>query len=414
MHAPSLVPMPIMWAIAPLCLAVSVADARAADATHTLGQQWTFVAGAGEDFLLHCGSPAGCGAAPQPRDGEGAQPALLQLAASSRTEGTSHVACVLVALIIAALLPVLHYQGVLPFLAVVSYIGCICMVKICVKDLFMNGYEYPYTITMLHMLFTSIFASMIDCPSLSEGRPTFRLSVMKAASLGMNNMALVFGSAAFVSIIGSCTPATTYFVELVRVRSPTAGQTIGVTFVCLGAMLCVHGDPSFSALSLILAVGACFSRSLKSVWSYDLLQVNMSAYRLAAWSSIWSCIFMFVPALIIEGLVPYRMFLSMSLHNQMVLVASCLIATWLNIVMCFCLKYLGPVQQNVFGQLELLAVLMLATVLLNEVVTVTEWMGVLLILSGCLFTKLDDQIKRLTNVFFGTPESKAETQKLMP
>lgn len=398
-----------------LCLAVPAADARAVDATRPLGQQWAFTAGADEGILLNCGSPAGCGATPQPRDGDGAQLALLQLAEGS-SEGASsvHVVGVLLGLMLVALLPILYYQGVFPFLAVVSYIGCLCMVKICVKDLFMNGYAYPYTVTMLHMLFTSIFASMIDCPSISEGKPTFMPSVMKAASLGMNNMALVFGSAAFVSIIGSCTPATTYFVELVRYRSPTIARTIGVAAVCGGTMLCVHGEPSFSALSLILAVGACFSRSLKAVWSHDLLAVNMSAYRLAAWSSIWSTIFMLILALIQEGLEPYRKLSSMSIHTQMILLASCLIATWLNIVMCFCLKYLGPVQQNVFGQLELLAVIMLATVLLHEVVTVMEWMGVLLIISGCLFTKLDGWIQKLKNVFFDTPESNAETQKLMP
>jgi len=352
----------------------------------------------------------------EPRGGDAAQVGLLQVAAGGPGEGASgtYVVGVLLGLMLVALLPILYYQGLSPFLAVVSYVGCLCMVKICVKDLFMNGYEYPYTVTMLHMLFTSIFASMIDPPSLSEGRSTFMLSLVKAASLGMNNMALVFGSAAFVSIIGSCTPATTYFVELVRHRSPTFARSLGVATVCGGTMLCVHGDPTFSALSLVLAVGACFSRSLKAVWSHDLLSVNMSAYRLAAWSSIWSCAFMLVPALIMEGVEPYRKFTTLSPHAKMVLVASCLIATWLNIVMCFCLKYLGPVQQNVFGQLELLAVIMLATVLLHEVVTVIEWVGVLLIIAGCLFTKLDDQIHKLKKRFFDTSGSKDETQKLMP
>lgn len=324
------------------------------------------------------------------------------------------VAVVLLGLLVAATLPIMHSQGVLPFLSVISYIGCLCMVKICVKELFTIGFKYPYAVTSLHMLFTAIVASIIDHPRPAEGKSTFTLSLMKAVSLGLNNLALVFGSAALVSIVGACTPATTYLVELGRHRSPTFARTFGVMTVCGGAVLCVKGELSFSTLSAILAVGAAISRSLKTVWSHDLLAINMSAYRLAAWTSIWSFVIMSLPTLTLEGLAPWQQLYNLSLYGKLVLAASCFVATWLNIVMCFCLKYLGPVQQNVFGTLELLSVIVLATVLLHEVVTGIEWAGVALIISGCLLIRLDDHHLECLRAWAFNPTCHGETTKLIP
>merc|ERR1719401_655334 len=101
-----------------------------------------------------------------------------------------------------------------------------------------------------------------------------------------------------------------------------------------------------------------------------------------------------------EGLEPWHKFPALSLHTKLMLGASCLTATWLNIVMCFCLKYLGPVQQNVFGQLELLAVIVLATIWLHEVVTGMEWVGIFMIILGCLFTKMDDRLQMWVKAIF--------------
>merc|ERR1719221_2096910 len=90
-----------------------------------------------------------------------------------------------------------------------------------------------------------------------------------------------------------------------------------------------------------------------------------------------------------EGLAPFRAFPDTSLHTKVVFFAGTAVATVLNILMCFVLKYLGPLQQNVFGQLELVAVLTLAMAVLHETVTKIQWMGVVLIGLGCVLTKMD-------------------------
>lgn len=295
----------------------------------------------------------------------------------------------LATLIVCAASPVLFSQGLLPFAATLTYIVSLVAVKLCVKEIFKSGYPYPYATTAFHMLVTAIVASCIEKPNRDGGRSTLLISVAKAASLALNNTALVFGTAAFVSILGSCTPATTYAVGICRYGTTTTSKTLAIVANVAGAMCCVKGEVAFSLLATVLTLSACLCRSLKTVWSHDIMQVNMSPYRLCAWTAIWSFVLTAVAMLIKEGLAPFRAFPGTSLHTKVVFFAGAMMATVLNVVMCFVLKYLGPLQQNIFGQLELVAVLTLAMAWLHETVTNMQWMGVLLIALGCMLSHLD-------------------------
>jgi len=308
---------------------------------------------------------------------------------SKKSSGHKLTLALLGGLIVCASLPVLFSQGWIPFVSVLGYIVCLVAVKLCVKEIFKSGYPYPYATTAAHMLVTAIVASCIERPGWVGGRDTFLVSVVKSASLALNNMALVFGSAAFVSILGACTPATTYAVEVCRYGKTTTSKTLSIMAVVVGAMLCVKGELSFSMFATALTLGACICRSLKNVWSHDLMQVDMSPYRLTAWTALWSFALMAPATMIKEGLAPFRAFPDTSLHTKVVFFASAILACVLNILMCFVLKYLGPVQQNIFGQLELVAVLTLAMAWLHETVTTIQWMGVVLIGVGCMLSKLD-------------------------
>mmetsp|Transcript_43775 Transcript_43775/g.117670 ORF Transcript_43775/g.117670 Transcript_43775/m.117670 type:complete len:447 (-) Transcript_43775:64-1404(-) len=308
---------------------------------------------------------------------------------SKKSSGHKLTLGLLGALIVCAAVPVLYSQGVVPFVAVLGYIFCLVTVKLCVKEIFKSGYPYPYATTAFHMLVTAVVASCIERPDRAGAKDTFLISAVKSASLALNNMALVFGTAAFVSILGACTPASTYAVEIFRYGKTTTAKSLSILAVVTGAMLCVKGELAFSLLATVLTLGACLCRSLKTVWSHDLMQVDMSPYRLCAWTAIWSFAMTAVAMLIKEGFAPFRAFPDTTLHTKVVFFAGAILATVLNVVMCFVLKYLGPLQQNIFGQLELVAVLTLAMAWLHETVTTMQWMGVLLIGLGCLLSHMD-------------------------
>mmetsp|Transcript_41625 Transcript_41625/g.119412 ORF Transcript_41625/g.119412 Transcript_41625/m.119412 type:complete len:453 (-) Transcript_41625:161-1519(-) len=309
---------------------------------------------------------------------------------SKKSSGHKLTLGLLGALIVCAAVPVLYSQGVVPFVAVLGYIFCLVTVKLCVKEIFKSGYPYPYATTAFHMLVTAVVASCIERPDRAGAKDTFLISAVKSASLALNNMALVFGTAAFVSILGACTPASTYAVEIFRYGKTTTAKSLSILAVVTGAMLCVKGELAFSLLATVLTLGACLCRSLKTVWSHDLMQIDMSPYRLTAWTAVWSFILMVPATMIKEGIAPpFRAFADTSMHTKVVFFAGAALATVLNVLMCFVLKYLGPLQQNIFGQLELVAVLTLAMAWLHETVTTMQWMGVVLIGAGCLLSKMD-------------------------
>mmetsp|Transcript_109882 Transcript_109882/g.342509 ORF Transcript_109882/g.342509 Transcript_109882/m.342509 type:complete len:418 (+) Transcript_109882:72-1325(+) len=304
-------------------------------------------------------------------------------------------------LLLVALSPVGYEQGLRAFAAVFMYIVCICFVKVFAKEAFNQGFRFPYTLTAMHMLVTAVAASLIDRPLLHQAKSTFSISAVKAVSLGLNNSALLFGTAAFISIIGSLTPCATFLLDVARTRQLSAFRSCTVLLVCAGAAVCTTGEVRFSVLALVFALGACLARSLKAVWSFDLLEGDVGVYHLAAWSSIWSFLIMIVIALCTEGRAPYHMLSRLNARGLAGVLVSCVAAAVLNILQCFVLKYLGPVVQSLFGTLELVAVMILAMVLLREQVTRTQWLGVLLICLGCAAIKGEGACRAAVKRAFG-------------
>lgn len=364
--------------------------------------------GSGHDMKISMLADDDVWASVRRRDGSGTEERSAGL--HRLTDSASLVGVVLLLLI--ALSPVLYSQGPKAFLAVVMYIISICFVKVFAKQAFNQGFKFPYTLTAMHMLATAIVSSLIDRPLLTEAVSTLRISAVKAISLGLNNSALLFGTAAFVSVIGALTPCTTFAVDVARTRQMPLFRTAAILVACAGAAICTGGELKFSLAALLLALGACLARSLKTVWSHDLLEANVGVYRLVAWSSIWSFVIMLIVGLSVEGREPYRQLPALSGKGLTGLLVSCVAAAILNILQCFVLKFLGPVVQNIFGSLELVAVIILAVVLLGEQVTRLEWIGAILVCLGCAAVKAEDSLRaRLKHLLHGAETEGEAKQK---
>lgn len=299
----------------------------------------------------------------------------------------------LTALIVGAAVPVFWKQGMLPFARVLVYLVSVVVVKLCVKQIFNSGFPYPYATTTFQMMITAIVACCIEWPTVRGARSSLTIAAVKSASLGLNNMALAFGTPAVASLIGAFLPATTYFIELWRYAEPTTPRTLGVLATCIGAMLCVKGEMTCSPLAVVLILGACFCRSLKTIWSYDFMlgedMSEMSPVQLAAWTAIW-CFVMMVPVTLIkEGDEPLAVFGGTSAYCKLFFIVGSLMAAGLNVLMCFVLKSLGPLLQNTYGQLELVVVLTLSVSWYQDYMGSLEWMGVILISLGCVLCNMD-------------------------
>lgn len=314
---------------------------------------------------------------------------------------------VLAGLTLIATIPILIQDGVAPFFIVILSLCCLTMVKVLVKLAMNEGLRYPYSITAMHMLFTMVAATAADrflrgegaartwAQLYEEGKQVLPISLVTGSSLAMNNTALLFGGVAFVTMLSCGTPATTWAIEALRLKTSIQPQMVlGVFIVCLGGMCCVKGSIDFSVAACCLALGANVCRSMKTVWQHDLMRVHLAPCRLAAWSSFFTFFGMLPLVAAFEGVEGIRQLPSASFAGQMAVLLSAITALTLNVVQCFAVKQQGPVMASVIGNLQLIMVIVLASVWLHETVTFIEWGGVVLLVAGTVLTKFKSLVTK--------------------
>mmetsp|Transcript_65446 Transcript_65446/g.182129 ORF Transcript_65446/g.182129 Transcript_65446/m.182129 type:complete len:475 (+) Transcript_65446:151-1575(+) len=298
---------------------------------------------------------------------------------------------VLATFMLVATLPIGYRQGIKPFATVVVYLVSLVLIKLVVKDAMQGGFTYVYTMTAFHMLLTAFLASIFGRPQKEEAFCALPISLAHGVTVACGNMALLFGSAAFVSMIGACTPVTTFCADIAKNRNATTSRAFAVMVVSLGGLACVQGEGVFSFYAMLFGVVACGCRSVKSVYQQELLQHAMEPCKVAAWTGIWCFIWLIPIVAYMEGLSAFRALPLLTTHTKLATFVGSVLAASLNISQVFAVKYLGSVLQTTMGQLQLIMVIVLATAWLNEVVSKEQWVGVALICGGCVLTKISPQ-----------------------
>eukprot|EP00933_Yihiella_yeosuensis_P064112 TRINITY_DN6744_c0_g1_i2.p1 TRINITY_DN6744_c0_g1~~TRINITY_DN6744_c0_g1_i2.p1 ORF type:complete len:484 (-),score=85.73 TRINITY_DN6744_c0_g1_i2:211-1662(-) len=310
--------------------------------------------------------------------------------------GSAVAVYVLGFLILVAVCPVLITQGPRAFITVLTYLTCLCFVKMKVKVAEENGFAFPYAITMFHMLFTAMVSGCLAQPELSEAFGILPIAIVTGGALLLNNAALVFGGVAFVTMLGCCTPACTFVIQFVTGRLTFSLQGLmPVVIVSLGSIMCVEGEASISVAALGLGVSSTVLRSLKSVLMQDVLtgagRTKLSPIRLVFWSSFWSLLLISPVFVFQEGQAFLQFVMAASAEGKEALVMSAVLACGLNVSQVYIVKMLGALQQQVVGNLNLIIVITLAVCTLHEVVTPLQYAGVaLLVLGAVMTTKAND------------------------
>lgn len=297
----------------------------------------------------------------------------------------------LVVMIFISICPIAFKEGIRPFVTVIVYLACLSLVKMWVKEAMNNGLPYPETITAVHMFSTSLAAACLERPRLSEALMVLPISVVNGASLLTNNTALLYGGVAFVSMVSSCTPMFTFFMELCRGRRTVDFLTsFSVVLVCCGSACCVRGEKTASLFSFVFASMAACTRAMKSVWQHELLTVSVSPLRLVFWSGFWSFFITIFMVSLNEGTQGIRHFGALKPETKSAFVCSIASAVALNISQCFAVKQLGALLQSIVGNLNLILIIALSQAWLQEKVTIWQYFGVLLLAAGTFTNKYGD------------------------
>jgi len=292
-------------------------------------------------------------------------------------------------LIVAAVSPILIREGVAPFFVVLGYLASLSLVKAFVKQAMNQGFEYSNTITVMHMMATATAAAICDRPLLKEAIPSMPIAVVVGLGIAFNNAALLHTGVAFATMIGTCTPVMTFVVEVMSGRriEIKAQTVLSLVLVVAGSAMCVQGETSYTMAGLVLICLALLCRSMKTIWQSDLLQIDMPALHLVAWTSVWSVLYLLPVALYEEGVQPWTTLPTLHTNVLTPLVFSVIAAASLNILQVFAVKLLGPVLQNLIGNLNLVLVIAIAATTMGEVVTGLQYGGIILMAFGVTLFK---------------------------
>lgn len=294
-------------------------------------------------------------------------------------------------LVILAISPVLIKEGFKAFAIVVTYLSCLTLVKMYVKETMISGLNCPDFITMTHMLSSAIAALVLERPSIKEAMAVLPISVVTGISLLLNNTAFLYGGVAFISMVSCTTPIFTFILEMVRSRRALELRSlVSVLLVVLGAVLCVHGEKVAAVLAFVLAGAATFFRAFKSVLQQDLLTVKVTPLRLVFWSCFWSFLFMIPIMVMNEGSKGFYEFVDLPHPGKTQFLMSILAACTLNISQCFAIKLLGALMQSIVGNLNLILVIVLSQAWLHESVSTWQYIGVCLLAGGTFMNKMVD------------------------
>lgn len=295
-------------------------------------------------------------------------------------------------LVVSAMVPVLVYQGWWAFVSLSTLLLSLTVVQVAMKAALHDGLPYPYSLTALHMLLTVLTAFAAGPPRPGELRMALQTLPPSAAGGGavlLHNVALTQASVSFVTMLGSCTPVVTYCMELaVGSRDATWKSAVPVLMGCLGGALCVRGEHSASLLAVVLVLLGCTSRGVKSIWQQRLICLEqLGPARLAAWAAVWTLLLTLPFAIIWEGASLFRAMPGASKHALCATLISCVAAVLLNLSQWTSMRYLGPVMQQMFGNLQLVFVLILAAVWLDEACSPEQVLGTVILVIGVLVAK---------------------------
>eukprot|EP00435_Cladocopium_sp_Y103_P001488 s1100_g1.t1 len=349
------------------------------------------------------------------------------------------VAVSLLLLQLAAVSPVGYYDSVSALMVVLVYLCSVTSVKFFVKDAINHGFAYPACITGSHMVAVCITIwAWGERPRWQEAKAVLPISLLNGASLLTNNAALVFGGLAFVSMIDAMGPFVTFLLEAwlspasreaekprsreaekppdkPRSREAEKGSNppplakgkrpclhmmtiFSVTIASVGSVLCVRGEAStvkgISAMAISLAGLSAVLRSMRAVWQHDILtdkSVTVSPLHLVFWNGFWTFWTTVITMMCTnEGFQGIQNLSDSSAPALIFLFLSIPAAVTLNITQWFAVKKHGALMQNIIGNLNLVTVIAISKAILLEEVTVSQYVGTLLLVAGTILNKAVD------------------------
>eukprot|EP00928_Gymnodinium_smaydae_P087872 TRINITY_DN72062_c0_g1_i1.p1 TRINITY_DN72062_c0_g1~~TRINITY_DN72062_c0_g1_i1.p1 ORF type:complete len:429 (+),score=75.90 TRINITY_DN72062_c0_g1_i1:70-1356(+) len=287
-------------------------------------------------------------------------------------------------------------------LQIVLYICALAFVKLSVKTVFVgHGFFYPKFVTAVHLAASSLAGfAVMSYRSLKRDEPftvptsteiwygILPIAMTFGLSIGSENSALVFVSAAFSEVIGACSPVFSALLT-VLMGMPFHNELLApICVVILGCTVTVTGELTFSLVGTLLLLLGVVCRCFKAVMQQRLMtgetKERFDPVAMMAWTCLFSLAFMVVYTAATEGMTPIHHLATA--HDLGGLIFSILISTilacLLNLSALFVVKHIGAVGMQLVAQMKSVLIVIGGIALLHETFTPVEFFGFGAVLSG--------------------------------
>jgi len=305
-------------------------------------------------------------------------------------------------------------RGFIVILGIIAYLFSLSTITIAMKSVFSNQkFNFPKFVTSAHFLCCGVlcFGIMmyrqmkgqkpVAVPSMKQmWGQIFPIAVAFAASVGANNVALVFCNAAFAEMMSGLTPVCVIFINLIEGKVFDLQLLCPVLAVMAGVCMCAVGELKFSVLGFFIIFIATCLRAFKINLQQKILgnqspEEKLEPVELLGWMSPPCLMVMALWGGLTEGFEPIvQLNAGQGLDITLAIGVTCVNACILNVTNNVVIRDLGAVGAGLTAQLKGILVLMGASVMLGEVIQLQQIAGYIIVAGGVYFyNKIDKDIR---------------------
>jgi len=343
--------------------------------------------------------------------GEHPQDASKLSQASDSADARPKIAyCSAVIMVAGLLIWIYGNRGFVSCVSILSYVGALSSMSMLIRNCYVNaGFKYPQFLTATHFVATAMVgSSVLFYRYLTEGKkvavPGFDVflkgllpvAVAFVLSLGFANNGLLLTNAHFYEMIGSSTPLVTAGLAIALGRGFDLRLNGPLGLITLAMFVIAFGEMKLSVLGLLACVGGVCGRAAKSTLQHSLMGgsewKSMDPIEVAVWTSSTCFVLMAMWSAATEGVTPLVEICAWGPFTAVLY--TCVGASILNIAALFVLRELGPVAQQIVGQLKGILSILGAVAAFGESVTMQQVGGYSILLVGIYwYNQTDVMIK---------------------
>lgn len=316
-------------------------------------------------------------------------------------------------------------RGTLVCAMIISYVYALSFMTVLNRNLFMNyHFHFPRWVAANHFLATFTFGSTvlvhrkvmqgkqftwITRETLIWGIAPVALAVV--VTIGCANLGVLYTNVHFYEMMGSMTPVVTTMLSVAFGRKYDSKFTGPLVVMTSGMFFVSRGELNYSVVGAAFITFSLLARSTKSILqgmllSDDVKVQHLDPVELVFYQSAVCVLLMAAWSLLTEGFEPYAHVWDVGFFNA--LLATMINASVINISSLYVLKELGPVAQQVVGQMKGVLSCMAGVIMLGEVIVVSQMIGYAVLIAGIAwYNNVDCPRKATSRAALPSDEEKA-------